>query len=143
MPIVAKFIGLDSVVYVSIIAFWLSYTVIFVTRVLLSKKLVKVNANWFKFISQYLLLMALAVVYTLNVKYKWIYATFVILLILIINIREIIFIFKKFIEMLKRRKKNAQRDTEGTQVVVEEKGVDSSAEDNAQESKENIDNEQN
>ena len=87
--------------------------------------------------------MALAVVYTLNVKYKWIYATFVILLILIINIREIIFIFKKFIETLKRRKKNAQRDTEGTQVVVEEKGVDSSAEDNAQESKENIDNEQN
>lgn len=143
MPIVAKFIGLDSVVYVSIIAFWLSYTVIFVTRVLLSKKLVKVNANWFKFIAQYLLLMALAVVYTLNVKYKWIYATFVILLILIINIREIIFIFKKFIETLKRRKKNAQRDTEGTQVVVEEKGVDSSAEDNAQESKENIDNEQN
>ena len=140
MPIFAKFVGLNSVVYVSIIAFWLSYTVIFVTRVLLSKKLVKINTNWFKFIAQYMLLMVLAVVYTLNVKYKWAYATVVILLIFIINMREIIFIIKKFCGMLKRGKKIPQLVNGDTQ-DNEENGKIENIGDNEDTFEENNDNE--
>ena len=121
MPILAKYVGLDSVVYVSIIAFWLSYTSIFTARVIFSRGLVKLKANWLKFVAQYLLLLALAVVYTLNVKYKWICAIAVILLVLIINMREIVFVIKKFLSMLKKGKKSSQTISQNDQSRIEEK----------------------
>ncbi len=103
MPIVAKYSGMDNVVYVSIIAFWLSYTVIFLTRVLFARKLVKISADWIKFAIQYLLLMGLAAIYTVDVKYKIVAAVSVLLIIFIVNIKEMVFVLKKFIDILRRK----------------------------------------
>ncbi|MCX4363751.1 MAG: hypothetical protein OSJ74_10300, partial [Clostridia bacterium] len=103
MSIVAKYSGMDNVVYVSIIAFWLSYTVIFLTRVLFARKLVKISADWIKFAIQYLLLMGLAAIYTVDVKYKIVAAVSVLLIIFIVNIKEMVFVLKKFIDILRRK----------------------------------------
>ena len=84
--------------------------------------------------------MVLAVVYTLNVKYKWAYATVVILSIFIINMREIIFIIKKFCGMLKRGKKIPQLVNGDTQ-DNEENGKIENIGDNEDAFEENNDNE--
>lgn len=109
IPIVAKYIGLEYVVYVSIIAFFISYNAIFISRVLFSKKLVQLNINWLKFIFLYVLNIAVAVVYTINISLKWIFALVSIAAVIVLNIKEIKEILSIVTKVIKNRiaKKNA------------------------------------
>ncbi len=109
IPVVAKYVGLEYVVYVAIGAFFLSYNAIFISRIFYAKKLVKLNINWLKFALLYLLNIIVAVVYTINVSLKWIFALVSIAAVIVLNIKEIKEILSIFTKVIKNRtaKKNA------------------------------------
>lgn len=100
IPLVAKFADMQNVVYVAVIAFFLSYVTIFISRVILAKKLVNVKVDWIKFSAEFMLNLVLAVLYTLDVPYKWIAALAVIIIILIVDRKEFGFIMKKALNMI-------------------------------------------
>ena len=102
IPVVAKYIDMQSVVYVAGAAFLLSYLAIFVSRVILSKKLINIKVNWRKFAIELILNFVLAVIYTFNFRYKLIIALIAIAIMIAINFREYRFIVKQAFGMLKR-----------------------------------------
>lgn len=103
MPLVAKYAGMDYVVYAAIGAFFLSYNAIFVSRIFYCKKLVQLDVNWWKFAIMYTVNTAVAIVYTLNWKYKWICAAAAIILMITINFKEIKEILEIFITFAKNK----------------------------------------
>lgn len=115
IPIVAKFFGMQYTVYVAGFAFWMSYNAIVITRIYFSRKLIKIKINWTSYVLQYLLNSALAIIYTFNANKKWIYALIVIVIIILLNIREIkniIVIGSRFLKRVLSKKavKNSDDD---------------------------------
>ena len=106
IPIVAKFAGMDYTVYMAAFAFWMSYNVIVITRIAFAKKLVDLEINWFKYIIQYVLNSILAVLYTINILWKWVACVIVILVTLLLNIKEIIYIISKINKYVTRKIRN-------------------------------------
>ena len=98
MPVVAKFYDMEAVVYVAAIAFWISYGIIFISRVIVSNRLVAIDTNWFKFISQYLLVSLISVIYTLNLQHKWVFGICALIVLVMLNIKKLLFIFKKLLK---------------------------------------------
>ncbi len=112
MPLVAKFIGLEYVVYVAIVAFFLSYNAIFISRIFYARKLVKLNINWLKFALLYITDILVAVVYTININLKWVFASVAIILIVGLNTHEIKEILNIAMKMLKLKKDKRQETAE-------------------------------
>lgn len=111
IPVVAKFVAMDYTVYMAAFAFWMSYNAIVITRIIYAKKLVNLEINWWKYVFQYLLNSVLAILYTLDLRYKEIASALVIIIILLINIKEIKDIFSRAINLVKN-KKNVKEKSE-------------------------------
>lgn len=111
IPIVAKFFGMQYTVYVAGFAFWMSYNAIVICRICFTKKLLKLDINYINYVIQYLLNSILAITYTFDWKYKWICADVVIVILLIMNMKDFVFIINKVVLGLKNklgRKKNEE-----------------------------------
>lgn len=113
IPIVAKYVSMENTVYVAAFAFWMSYNVIVFTRIIFTKKLVKLKINYFKYIFQYVLNSILAMVYTLNWKYCFIVADIVLVVLVAINMNDILEVARKTFSLLKQ-KFGRKKDEENT-----------------------------
>lgn len=119
IPIVAKYIGLEYVVYVAIGAFFLSYNAIFISRIFYARKLVQLDINWFKFFPLYIINIVVAVVYTINISYKWAFALVAIIVVIACHIKEIKEIFNIAVKIL-RKKKGQKQEPAPEQISGEE-----------------------
>lgn len=89
-------------VYGALIGNFLGYAIIVFTRIITTKKYVKINTNWFKTLITILLLLIQAILYTLNLNFVFIYSIALIIFILIINIKEIKELYISFKKLLNK-----------------------------------------
>lgn len=139
IPLVAKYAGIEYVVYVAMIAFFLSYNAIFISRILFSRKFVKLNINWIKFSILYILDIIVAVIYAINIDLKWVCATAVIIIMICANIKEIKDIFKIAVRIIKKKSgKKQEAATVGVDSDVDEKKEEEISADSITDEKENL-----